>query len=118
MATIPAATQLSPISGDITTPATAAASAMTFANNGRVLLAISSGATPATLTITTPKVVPVVPGVSLTVQDPTVSIAATSNYLLGPFDTSIFNDANGEVAIAFSATTSIVVQAYTMPLVG
>jgi hypothetical protein len=56
--------------------------------------------------------------VSLTVQDPTVSIAATSNYLLGPFDTGIFNDANGEVAIAFSATTSIVVQAYTMPLVG
>jgi len=117
MATIPAATQLSPTSGDYTTPATAAASSMTFANNGRTLLVIKTGATPATLTITTPKTAVAVPGVALTIQDPTVSLSASSVYILGPFDTGLFNDANGEVTIGLSATSSIVLTTVAMPLV-
>ena len=66
---------------------------MSFPNNGNTVLQVKNGsASPITVT---PTVVATVQGMAIT---PTaVSIAAGAVKMLGPFDPTIFNDANGLV---------------------
>lgn len=114
MANIPAATVLTPAGLDATTPATAAASSMTLANDGRVMLHVKTGATTANITLTVQKKIDDGTAAGIAGTNPVIALAANKNYFLGPFDVGTYNDANGEVNLAFSATTSIVVQAYRM----
>jgi hypothetical protein len=112
MANIPAATLMTPAGLDATTPATAAASSMTFANDGRVFLHVKTGATTANLTTTVVRKLDDGTAAGIAGTNPVLALAANKNYILGPFDPAIYNDSNGEVGFALSATTSIVVQAY------
>jgi hypothetical protein len=111
MANIPAATSSSPLGVDITTPVTAALSSMTMANDGKTQLHIKTGATTANLTLTTQSKVQDGSAAGLVPTAPVIALAANKNYVLGPFSPSVYNDANGELNMAFSAIASIQVQA-------
>jgi len=111
MANIPAAANVLPTGNDITTPPTAALSTMTMANDGRTVLRVKTGATTANLTITPTAKIQDGSAAGLSPASPVVALAANKDYLIGPFPPSVYNDANGEVGLAFSAVTSITVQA-------
>jgi hypothetical protein len=111
MANIPAATPVLPTGVDITTPPTAAASTMTMANDGRTLLCVKTGATTANLTLTPQAKIQDGSAAGIAGTPPVIALAANKQYLIGPFPTGVYNDANGELNIAFSAVTSITVQA-------
>jgi hypothetical protein len=111
MANIPAPTAATPLGLDMTTPATSALSSMTMTNDGMTQLHIKTGATTANLTLTVQSKLQdgTVAGIAGT--NPVIALAANKNYVIGPFKPSVYNDANGELNLAFSATTSIVLQA-------
>jgi hypothetical protein len=111
MANIPAATAATPLGVDITTPATAAALSMTMANDGKTQLHIKTGATTANLTLTVQSKIADGSAAGIAGTNPVIALAANKNYVLGPFSPGAYNDANGELNMAFSAITSIVVQA-------
>lgn len=111
MANIPAAAAATPLGIDITTPATAAASTMTMANDGKTQLHVKTGATTANLTLTVQKKIDDGSAAGIAGTNPVIALAANKNYVLGPFSPSVYNDANGELNLAFSAITSIVVTA-------
>lgn len=76
-----------------------------FANTGKELLLVShtnGGGSTVTLTITTEAT-----SDGLAVADRTVSIAAGSFHVLGPFPKGIYNDADGNVNLAWSSATDI-----------
>ena len=110
MANIPTATNVLPTGADVTTPPTAALSTMTMANDGRTVLLVKTAATTANLTITPTAKVQDGSVAGLAPAAPVVALAANKSYLIGPFPPSVYNDANGEVGLAFSAVTSITVQ--------
>lgn len=113
MAAIPTATVTAPsVATDVTTPATAATSTMTFLNDGVSCIHISTGATTANLTISTYAKFQDGSPSGLSVSNPVIALAANKRYVVGPFPPSIYNDPSGFVNLAFSATTSITVQAY------
>jgi len=88
----------------ITQPA-AEAGGDVFPNTGKELLLIKNGsASPITLTIATPATVD-----GLAVSDRTVAIPAGETHLLGPFPTSYYNNASGQVALTYSDATSVTV---------
>jgi hypothetical protein len=112
MATIPAATAITPDGVRIDTPATAATSSMTFANNGAVGLLVKNGSGGSiNVTFTSPKTVPDGGGTPLAVADRIVAVPDGQEYLIGPFPQSVYNDTNNEVTVAFSSTTTVTVQA-------
>ena len=111
MANIPAAAAATPLGIDITTPATAAASTMTMTNDGKTQLHIKTGATTANLTLTVQKKIDDGTAAGIAGTNPVIALAANKNYVLGPFAPSVYNDANGELNMAFSAITNIVVTA-------
>ena len=112
MANIPAPTACVPTGLDQTTLSTAALSTMTLANDGFVYLKVKTGATPTTVTITVQsKLQDGTPG-GISATNPSTVIAANKDYSFGPFDKGIYNDSNNEVNFAFSAVTSVLVQAY------
>lgn len=112
MANIPAATPVTPAGADITTPATAALSSMTMTNDGKTMLRVKTGATTANLTLTAQAKLLDGSVAGISPQNPVIALAANKDYIIGPFPTNIYNDANGELNMAFSAVTSILVQAY------
>lgn len=70
----------------------------TFINNGKtILIFYNDGGGPITPTITSVKTMQ-----GLSVQDPSLVIAAAEWGLLGPFPAADFNDANGETAITYA----------------
>ena len=111
MANIPAATQVTAAGLDITTPATAALSSMTMANDGRTLLRVKTAATTANLTLTVQSKIQDGSAAGVSASNPVIALAANKDYVIGPFPQGVYNDANGELNIAFSAVTSILVQA-------
>jgi hypothetical protein len=79
----------------------------TFVNDGRVLIYIKNGdASPITVTITTPLSL----RGGIAVDDPETTVPATDEEVLGPFDPTIFNAADGSgVEVNYSADTSVTI---------
>ena len=85
-----------------------AAGGDSFANTGVELVAVknaSGGAITVTLDIqaTTD---------SQAVTDKTVSVTAAETFLIGPFPTAIYNDANGRTNLTYSTTTGLTILAF------
>lgn len=81
----------------------AVSSADEFANDGRTFLDVNNGSgSSLTVTFTTPGTVG-----GVAIENPTVTVAAGARKRIGPFDPSVFNAADGNVDVAFSATTTI-----------
>lgn len=76
-----------------------------FVNSGIELLYIKNAdASPKTVTIVTPATQD-----ALAVADRAVVVPAGNEMLIGPFPTSIYNDANGKVSLTYSAVTNVTV---------
>lgn len=76
-----------------------------FANDGRVVLRVINGDTSdETVTFTTDREVS-----GLTIEDPTVTVSASSNKWIGPFSPGVFNNGQ-DVDLAFSNGTSTTVE--------
>lgn len=91
------------------TPTFVAATAAgdTFVNDGRVMLYVKNGdVSPITVTVVTP--VSLRGGIG--VEDPPTTVPATDEEIIGPFDPSLFNAADGTgVLVTYSADTSVTV---------
>ena len=51
----------------------------------------------------------------LAVADPVIAIDAGDEAMIGPFKRGVYNNANGRVAIAYSAVTSVTIAAFKLP---
>lgn len=70
-------------------------------NNGRVVLLVTS--TPGcTVTVQTPNSVD-----GLAVTDLTASVGATKQHVIGPFPTTVYNQADGTIQVTFSAAATL-----------
>jgi len=100
--------------------AAAGGSGDTIADDGReqTYLAVanaSGGSINVTLTAQTTTVN--VPGVgAMTISDRVVAVANSTTKLIGPFS-SAYRNASGNVAVSYSATTSVTVGAFRLPRV-
>lgn len=85
--------------------------------DGKTLLIISNqGGSTDTVTITAQNTTQYsASGASLTASNQVVAIATTERRVLGPFPPSIFNDANGNIQIAHSFTTSVKITCLQLP---
>ena len=84
----------------IDTGAAAAAGGDTFQNTGNEFLSVRNGsAASINVTIT-----------GVTVSNAVVAVPAAATLLIGPFPPGSYNDAQGRVAVAYSAAASVVVQ--------
>lgn len=82
-----------------------------FPNDGRTFLYVKNGSgSTITVTITTPQTVK-----GIAISDPSVSITAGSEKCIGPFDPSIFNAADGNVDVAYSAITTVTCAVIQLP---
>lgn len=92
------------------TPTFAAANnADTVKADGRTLLWVVNGSgSPITVTAVTTQQV-----AGFDLNDLTVTVGAGAQKLIGPFPKSVFGDANGEVGIDYSSTTTITRAAIT-----
>jgi len=81
-----------------------------FANDGKVFLHVKNGgASPDTVTIVCQTACNY--GSSTPTHDLTVSVTNGADRMIGPFPTSRFNDANGDVTVNHSYTTTVTVAA-------
>lgn len=83
-----------------------------FANTGKEALLVShtnSGGSTVTVTISVEKTID-----GLTVPDKTIDVAAGEIALLGPFDTGLYNDGDGNVNFSYSDETDIEVAVVTI----
>lgn len=70
-------------------------------NNGRVILLVTS--TPGcTVTVQTPGTVD-----GLAIADSTPAVGATKQHVLGPYPTTIYNQADGTIQVTFSAAATL-----------
>ncbi|WP_110513740.1 hypothetical protein [Herpetosiphon llansteffanensis] len=70
-------------------------------NNGRVVLLVTS--TPGcTVTVQTPGSVDGLP-----ITDLTASVGAAKQHIIGPFPTTIYNQADGTIQVTFSAAATL-----------
>lgn len=75
-----------------------------FLNTGNELLYIKNGGgSPITLTLDAQTVS------GLTITDPTVTVAAGAEKIVGPFDPRYFSDSSGFLNLSYSAVTSVTV---------
>lgn len=82
---------------------TAAAASQTFVPGNNVILhVINGGASPITATIVTTSTV-----AGQAVADVAVTVTNAEERFIGPFQRQYFSDANGQVAVNWSATTSV-----------
>ena len=85
-------------------PASAAGGGDKFVNTGNELLYIKNGGgSTITLTLDAQTVA------GLTITDPTVSITAGQEKVIGPFDPRYFTDSSGFLNLSYSAVTSVTV---------
>jgi hypothetical protein len=83
----------------------------TFANNGREYAIVKNGsASPITVTLDAQVQVD-----GQAVVDRTVTINAGIEKIIGPFPTGIYNDANGQAKITYSAVTSVTTKILSVP---
>lgn len=109
MATLTA--QVAVRAGVTMTTASAAGGGDQFANTGREILYYKN-ASGGSITLTlAPAGVP--GGLSLATY--TVAIAAGAEKLIGPFDTSLFNNSSGFVTMTYSGVTSLTVAVIQVP---
>lgn len=88
----------------------AVSSADEFANDGRTFLDVNNGSgSSVTVTFTTPGTVG-----GIAIENPANAVAAGTRKRFGPFDPSVFNAADGNVDVAFSATTTITAEPVRM----
>lgn len=81
-----------------------------FANDGKTWLEVNNGGGASiTVTIAVPYTVD-----GSAVTPPTVTIPAGQRRLIGKFDTTIYNDANGRVAVSYSAVTTVTVNPFSL----
>ena len=85
----------------------AGAGGVTFVNDGRIMLYVKNGdASPITVTITTPYAL----RGGIAVDDPETTVPATDEEIIGPFDPTLFNAADGTgVEVNYSAVTTVTV---------
>jgi hypothetical protein len=101
---------------DSTALAAAAGGGDSFPNNGVQFLAVrNAGGAPINVTFVGQK--PCSLGVAgTTAHDTVVAITNDSKvYMLGPFRTDRYNDANGRVQVSYSGVTSLTVAAFALP---
>lgn len=90
--------------------ANAGAASNTFANTGFDLIAIRNGSgVSVTAGIVTAQTIPDGGAAALAIADRSIVIAAGETRLIGPFPTSVYNDAAGEVTITLSAFATVTV---------
>lgn len=91
----------------------AAAAGDSFSNNGKTMIRVNNGGgAPITLTLDDPNSSSP-PAATAWNPDAAVTITNGTVKVIGPFPPSRFNDANGRVQLAWSATTSVNWEAYT-----
>ena len=104
MATL--AVQATSRSGLLKSLAAAAVGGDEFVNTGSEFILIENASVGViTLTIATPQVI----DTDLQVAERTVALAATSDYLIGPFPTGAYNDANAKVQLTYSGVTTLTI---------
>lgn len=114
MATVPAATAITPAGVNMAAPATTAALSQTFANNGKILVAVkNASASPINATFVAQQVINDGGG-ALALTNRVVAVAAGATLVIGPFPPAIFNDVNQEVTLQISVVTSVTLQAYSV----
>lgn len=95
------------------TPALAAANTdgSYVPNNGRVFLQVKNAAgSSITVTVASQKTI-----LGLAVADVTVTVPATTgDKMIGPFPPDVFNDAQGQITVTFSAVSSVTVAAFRL----
>lgn len=93
-------------------PAYAAVAASdSFANDGRTYLHVKNGSAGSlTVTITLAQTVD-----GQTPAAKTFTVAAGVERVIGPFPPTVYNDANGRVVVAYSATTTITAGTFRLP---
>lgn len=97
--------QLPTFAGVAVTYAAAAAGGDTFVPSARRRLHVKNGgASPITVTITTPATY-----AGLAIADAGGSVAAGAEVAFGPFDPALFADSGGVAAVTYTAVTSVTV---------
>jgi hypothetical protein len=82
----------------------------TFPNTGKEVLIVKNGsASPITVTL---DIKATLDGQAVT--DPTVTINAGIEKIIGPFPLGYYNDANGRVSVTYSAVTTVTVKALSL----
>lgn len=93
--------------GDLTT-SSAAGGGDVFPNDGQTFFFVSNGSGgQITVTFTTAQTVD-----GLDIEDPAFTIENGGFGIFGPFPTKRFNNSSGQVAVAYSGVTSVVVAAF------
>lgn len=83
-----------------------------FPNDGKTFLHVKNGgASPDTVTITTPATAS-----GIAIADPTVVVTNGTEKMIGPFDPTLFNAADGNVDVAHSYTTTVTCAVIRMPV--
>lgn len=86
--------------------ALSAADEYQFKNDGNVVLRVKNASAEATnVTIVTPGTQG-----NLNVEDQVVAVAAGESKIIGPFDTALYNDAQGLATVKFSKVANITVE--------
>lgn len=80
----------------------------TFTNDGAVLLHVKNGGG-SSINVTVASTAPA--GVGLAAANVVVAVPNAGERMIGPFPAAAFCDANGSVAVAYSAVTSVTVAA-------
>ena len=82
-----------------------------FANDGNTFLDVNNGSgSSINVTFTTPGTVG-----GVAIENPVIAVAAGARKRIGPFDPSVFNAADGNVDVAFSATTTVTAEPVRLP---
>lgn len=85
-----------------------------FTNTGREWLSVTNGGgSSVTVTIVTQGTYNV-QSTAYAIADLAISVGASETKLAGPFDRTLFNDANSRVQITYSGVTSVTVKATTL----
>jgi len=83
----------------------------TFANDGDVVLYVkNSDASPHDVTLNVQKSINI-GGIDITLTNPTVTVPASDEKIIGRFDKSWFNDTDGNVTVDYDGVTSVTVAA-------
>ena len=82
-----------------------------FNNSGRTFLYVKNGdGSPHDVTISLNKTI-TIGGIELTISDPTITVAAGDNTMIGPFEKGWYDDSNGQVNVNYDGVTSVEVAA-------
>lgn len=110
-------TALTPVeTGTTYTTASAAVGGDVVANNGKTILQVTNGSG-SSITVTVAAVNTDLSNPlqgSVTKSNSITSVGAGATKIIGPFPTGVFNNTSGQIAITYSAVTSITIAAITL----